>query len=189
VAYRWSSQYYDPVDGLPYIGHLPGHSQQLFVATGYGGIGMTNSHIAAQLLTDLILSGESEYKELFDPNRLKPVAGFSSFVKEAADVVGHLIGGLFPKEKLDELAALANGEAKVVSYEGHKIALYKDEEGAVHGVNPACTHIKCSVKWNMAEKSWDCPCHGSRFSFDGMVLTAPARKDLEPIQWEELAEK
>lgn len=189
IAYRWSSQYYDPADGLAYIGHLPGHSQQLFVATGYGGIGMTNSHIAARLLTDLILTGESEFKDLFDPNRLKPVAGFSSFVKEAADVVSHLIGSLFPKEKLDELAGLANGEAKVVNYEGHKIALYKDEEGALHGVNPACTHIKCSVKWNMAEKSWDCPCHGSRFSFDGTVLTAPARKDLEPVKWEELVEK
>ena len=189
VAYRWSSQYFDPVDGLAYIGHLPGHSQQLFVATGYGGIGMTNSHIAARLLTDLILTGENEYKDVFDPNRLKPIAGFSSFVKEAADVVSHLIGSLFPKEKLSELAELANGEAKVVSYEGHKVALYKDEEGVLHGVNPACTHIKCSVKWNMAEKSWDCPCHGSRFSFDGMVLTAPARKDLEPIKWEELVEK
>ncbi len=189
VAFRWSSQFYNPADGLAYIGHLPGHPNNMFVATGYGGIGMSNSHIAARLLTDLILTGESEYRKLFDPNRIKPVAGFQEFTKEAADVVGHLIGGAFPKEKLEELADLAPGEARVVNYEHHSIALYKDEDGHLHAVNPACTHIKCMVNWNAAEKSWDCPCHGSRFSYDGEMLTAPARKDLEVLQVEELVEK
>lgn len=188
VAFRWSSQYFDSVDGLAYIGHLPGHPQNMFVATGYGGIGMTNSHIAAMTLTDLIVSGKSEFEHLFNPNRLKPVAGFNNFVKEAADVVSNLIGGIFSKEKLGELVELARGEAKVVKYEGHALALYKDEEGQLHAVNSACTHIKCTVGWNTAEKSWDCPCHGSRFSYDGTVLTAPARKDLEVIHMEELAE-
>ncbi len=188
IAFRWSSQYFDPVDGLAYIGHLPGHQQSMFVATGYGGIGMTNGHIAAQLLTDLIVSGKSEFTHLFDPNRLKPVAGFSKFVKEAADVVSHLVGGIFSREKLDSLVELAPGEAKVVSYEGHRLALYKDEEGQLHALNSACTHIKCTVGWNAAEKSWDCPCHGSRFSYDGTMLTAPARKDLEVIHLEELVE-
>jgi glycine/D-amino acid oxidase-like deaminating enzyme/nitrite reductase/ring-hydroxylating ferredoxin subunit len=186
IDYRWSSQYFDPVDGLAYIGHLPGHGQNMFVATGYGGIGMTNSHIAAQLLTDLIITGENEYKHLFDPNRLKPVAGFEKFVKEAADVVGNFISGKFSNEKLHSLVELAPGQAKVVSYEGHKVALYKDERGELHAVNSACTHIKCNVGWNAAEKSWDCPCHGSRFSFDGTMLTGPARKDLELIKLEEL---
>ncbi|MBC7874148.1 MAG: FAD-dependent oxidoreductase [Ferruginibacter sp.] len=186
VAFRWSSQYYNPVDGLAYIGHLPGHPQNMYVATGYGGIGMTNSHIAAMTLTEMIVSGKSEYEHLFNPNRLKPVAGFSNFVKEAADVVSHLIGGIFTKEKIDSLVELAPGEAKVVKYEGHTLALYKDEGGQLHAVNSACTHIKCTVGWNTAEKSWDCPCHGSRFSYDGTVLTAPARKDLEVIHLEEL---
>lgn len=184
VVYKWSSQYYDPVDGLPYIGNLPGHGDNMFVATGYGGIGMTNSHIAAITLTELITTGKSEAAELFDPNRIKPVAGFSNFVKEAADVVQHLVGAILPKEKLAELAALAPGEARVVKYEGHTLALYKDEDGIVHTVNSACTHIKCTVAWNSAEKSWDCPCHGSRFSPDGEMLTAPARKDLEVINLE-----
>ncbi|MCY7309148.1 MAG: FAD-dependent oxidoreductase [Chitinophagaceae bacterium] len=188
IAFRWSSQFFDPVDGLAYIGHLPGHPQNMFVATGFGGIGMTNSHIAALTLTDIIVAGKSEYEDLFNPNRLKPVAGFSNFVKEAADVVSHLIGGTFSKEKLDTLVELAHGEAKVVKYEGHTLALYKDEEGQLHAVNSACTHIKCTVGWNTAEKSWDCPCHGSRFSYDGMVLTAPARKDLEVIHLEELVD-
>ncbi|HEV7781156.1 MAG TPA: FAD-dependent oxidoreductase [Chitinophagaceae bacterium] len=189
IAFRWSSQYYDPVDGLAYIGHLPGHQQNMFVATGYGGIGMTNSHIAAVLLTDLIVSGKNEFSHLFDPNRLKPVAGFSKFVKEAADVVGHLIGGIFSREKLESLVELAPGEAKVVVYEGHKLALYKDDEGHLHALHSACTHIKCTVSWNGAEKSWDCPCHGARFSCEGTMLNGPARKDLAPIKLEELVEQ
>jgi glycine/D-amino acid oxidase-like deaminating enzyme len=99
VVFRWSSQYFDPADGIAYIGHLPGHPGNMYVATGYGGIGMTNSHIAAMTLTDLIITGKSEFGDLFDPNRLKPVAGFSNFVKEAADVVGNFIGGYFSREK------------------------------------------------------------------------------------------
>lgn len=188
IAFHWSSQYFDPTDGLPYIGHLPGHAQNMFVATGFGGIGMTNAHISAMLLTDIISGKESEFRELFDPNRLKPVAGFSKFVKEAADVVGNFIAGKFSREKIDELVELAPGEAKIVRYEGNVLALYKDDNGQLHAVNSACTHIKCNVNWNSAEKSWDCPCHGSRFSFDGTMLTGPARKDLEVIHLEELVE-
>lgn len=188
VAYKWSSQYFDPADGLPYIGHLPGHPSNMFVATGFGGIGMTNSHISALLLTDLIVSGKNEFAHLFNPNRIKPVAGFSNFVKEAADVVSHFIGDRFSKEKIDSLVELAPGEGKIVKYEGHTLAIYKDDQGKVHALNSACTHIKCIVNWNTAEKSWDCPCHGSRFSYDGEMLTGPARKDLEIIKLEELIE-
>jgi glycine/D-amino acid oxidase-like deaminating enzyme/nitrite reductase/ring-hydroxylating ferredoxin subunit len=189
VAFKWSSQFFDPADGLANIGHLPGHPSNMFVATGFGGIGMTNSHISALLLTDLITSGKSEYEHLFNPNRIKPVAGFNNFVKEAADVVSHFIGDRLSKEKIGDLIEIAPGEGKVVKYEGHTLALYKDEEGKLHALNSACTHIKCIVNWNTAEKSWDCPCHGSRFSFDGEMLTGPARKDLEVIELEELIEK
>src|SRR4029079_17427827 len=86
VAFRWSSQFFNPADGLPYIGHLPGHPHNIFVATGYGGIGMTSSHIAARTLTDMIVHVKSEFESLFNPNRIKPVAGFNNFIKEAADV-------------------------------------------------------------------------------------------------------
>lgn len=186
IVNKWSSQYYEPTDGLPYIGHLPGHPGTMYVATGYGGNGMVLSNVAALTLTDMIVSGESEYEELYDPNRIKLVAGFSNFMKEAADVVGKLIEKVLPTDKLDELADMANGEARVVKYEGHRLAIYKDENGTVHALNSACTHIKCEVAWNNAERSWDCPCHGSRFSVTGEVLTAPARKDLEKIPVETL---
>lgn len=182
IINQWSSQYFEPADGLPYIGHLPGHPGTIYTATGYGGNGMIFGTVAAQMLTEMISGGKSEYEELFDPNRVKMVAGFNNFVKEAADVVGHLITKtILPSEKLKELADLAPGEARVVKYEGHNVAIYKNEKGEVYALSSACTHIKCEVAWNNAEKSWDCPCHGSRFDYAGKMLTAPARKDLTPI--------
>jgi glycine/D-amino acid oxidase-like deaminating enzyme/nitrite reductase/ring-hydroxylating ferredoxin subunit len=189
VAFKWSSQYFEPADGLAYIGHLPGNPGNVLVATGYGGNGMTYSHIAAIMLTDLITKGESEYAKLFDPDRLKPIAGFANFVKENADVVKEFIGKRLSKEKLSELSELAPGEAKLVKYEGKSLALYKDEQGELHAVNPVCPHAKCSVGWNSAEKSWDCPCHGSRFSADGELLTGPAREGLEVIEIESLVQE
>lgn len=189
VAHRWSSQYFEPTDGLPYIGHLPGAAQNVWVATGFGGNGMTYSHVTALLYHDIFISRDSKYSDLFNPNRIKPVAGFANFVKENADVVTHMIGGYFSHEKLESLSELAHGEARIVKYEGHRLAIYKDDAGNLHAVNPVCPHAKCSVAWNNAEKSWDCPCHGSRFSFDGELLTGPARSDLELVKLKRLVEK
>lgn len=181
ITHKWSSQYFEPNDGIPYIGNLPGHPDRMYVATGYGGNGMIYSAVAALTLSDIIVAGESRYQDLFNPNRLKPIAGFTNFVKESADVVGKLIGKVVPADKLKELSELAKGEARVVNYDGNRVAIYKDDAGKVYAVNSACTHIKCDVAWNIAEKSWDCPCHGSRFSYTGEVLTGPARKDLERL--------
>jgi hypothetical protein len=186
-AFKWSSQYYEPSDGLAYIGHLPHNQGNVWVATGYSGNGITYSHIAAITLTELIMQGHSEFAELFDPNRVKPVAGFASFVKENVDVVAEFIGKRISREKLTDLADMAAGEARVVKYEGESIALYKDESGGLHAVNPVCTHAKCIVGWNRAEQSWDCPCHGARYSVDGEVLTGPARKGLSKVDLGELS--
>ncbi|MCU7551653.1 FAD-dependent oxidoreductase [Chitinophagaceae bacterium LB-8] len=181
IAFRWSSQYFEPSDGLAYIGHLPGNPENVFVATGFGGNGITYSHIAAITLTDLIVDGTSPYGHLFAPGRVKPVAGFTNFVKEAADVVVQFFGKRFGQSDIQEIADLAPGEARVVKYDGDSIALYKDEKGKLYAVNPVCPHAKCMVGWNSAEKSWDCPCHGSRFSAEGELLTGPARRGLEQV--------
>ncbi|PZR25090.1 MAG: (2Fe-2S)-binding protein [Citrobacter freundii] len=186
VAYKWSSQYFESADGLPYIGHLPGHPGHIYVATGFGGNGMVYSGVAAVVLRTLILNEETPLSALLDPNRLKPVAGFTSFIGHNAHVAGELISRLFSGEKLDELSALAPGEAKVVSYEGEKIAVFKDDSGAIHAINPVCTHMKCEVKWNGAERSWDCPCHGARYNPEGKVLTGPADRDMQQVRVEEL---
>ena len=186
--YKWSSQYFESADGLPYIGHLPGHPGNIFVAAGYGGNGMTYSSVAALVLRRMILKGETPYIKLFDPNRIKPVAGFTSFIKQNVDVLRKFVGKWFDKEKLEEFADLAPGEGQVTKYNGEKLALYKDEHGELHAINPICTHMKCSVAWNNAEQTWDCPCHGARYSPEGKVLTGPADHDLEKIEIKALIE-
>ena len=186
VTHRWSSQYFEPSDGLAYIGHLPGNPDNVYVATGYGGNGITYSHIAAVTIRDLILKGDSEYADLFKPGRVKPVAGFANFVKEGADAVAQFVGKRLHTGKIDVLAEIAPGEGRLVKYEGERIAVYKDETGKIYALNPVCTHAKCVVDWNGAEKSWDCPCHGARYNLDGEVITGPARRRLEKIEIEEL---
>ncbi|MET0391745.1 MAG: FAD-dependent oxidoreductase [Chitinophagaceae bacterium] len=181
IVHKWSSQYFEPADGLPYIGHLPGHPEHIYAATGYGGNGMTYSGVAALALKEMLLQEELRYATLFNPNRIKPVAGFTNFIKHNADVVKQFIGKWFSGEELQQTGELARGEAKVVTWNKEKIALYKDENGQLHAVSPECTHMKCGVQWNTAEKSWDCPCHGARYSYDGKLLTGPANADLEQI--------
>ena len=189
ITHQWSSQYFEPADGLPYIGHLPQHSDRIFVATGFGGNGMVYSHVSARILTDMLTGNETNYDDLFNPNRLKPVAGFTNFIRHNADVTKEFIGKLFSAENLEELSDLAPGEGKLVSFEGKKLGIYKSDKGKLFAINPICTHMKCDVKWNTAEKSWDCPCHGGRFDCKGKVLTGPPSADLEAVNLEQLIEK
>jgi len=189
IEYRWSSQYFEPADGLPYIGHLPGHPQNIYVATGFGGNGMVYSHVAALTLKEILLAEEEKYSSLFNPNRIKPVAGFTNFIKHNADVVRQFADKWFSHEEINEMADLAPGEGKVVVYNKQKIGLFKHETGALYAVNPICTHMKCEVKWNVAERTWDCPCHGARYSYDGSVITGPADRELEQISIRSLQEE
>lgn len=184
IIYQWSSQYFEPADGLPYIGHLPGYPEHIYVATGFGGNGMTYSTVAALQLTRIIMQEKPVGENLFNPNRIKPVAGFTNFVTHNAAVVKQFLGKLFSADTLSQLAELAPGEGRVVELEEQKMALYKNEEGRLYALRPDCTHMKCDVKWNMAEKSWDCPCHGARYDFEGKILTGPADASLEVINIE-----
>lgn len=186
ITAHWSSQYFEPSDGLAYIGHLPGNPDNVYVATGYGGNGITYSHIAAITLTDLLTKGSSEFAHLFSPGRIKPIAGFAAFVQENADVVKEFISKRLSAKKIEGLSELAHGEAKVVKYEGNTVAIYKDDNGGIHALNPVCTHAKCVVGWNSAEKTWDCPCHGARYDINGEVLTGPARRGLEKVELDEM---
>lgn len=181
VVARWSAQYYVPADGLPYIGHLPGGSEGIYAATGFNGNGMILGTVSARVLSDLILTGESEYKELFDPARIKPIAGFAEVVKENIDVVKKFVGDRFGIDEIDSFSEIPSDSGAIVEYQGEKLAVYRDAKGEVHALDPVCTHAKCIVQWNNAEKSWDCPCHGARFDCQGQVLTGPARANLEKI--------
>lgn len=185
ITFRWSSQYFEPADGLPYIGLLPGHSKT-YVATGFSGNGMTLGTLAGRIIAGLIVKNESPFKELFNPSRVKPVAGFENFVKENADVVSKFIGMRLSHEKITSLVELAPGEATLAEWQNKDIALYKDINGKIYALDPVCPHAGCLVAWNNAERSWDCPCHGSRFACNGAVLTGPAQNTLRQISWEDI---
>jgi glycine/D-amino acid oxidase-like deaminating enzyme/nitrite reductase/ring-hydroxylating ferredoxin subunit len=187
VTHQWSSQYFESADGLPYIGAMPGQSSNVYVATGFGGNGMIYSHVAAKELTSLIVFGQSLYDDLFSPTRIKPIAGFNNFMDHNKDVVKHFATKFLGAENLDQFAGLAPGEGKVVKLEGDLMALSKDQNGMLHSVSAICTHMKCQVVWNVAERTWDCPCHGARYSMDGKVFTGPADRDLEKIELISLA--
>ena len=182
VKFRWSSQYFIPADGFPYIGQMPGAAAGVYCATGYNGNGMMLGSIAGKILSDLILAKESKYQKIFSPSRIKPVDGLSDFVKENADVAYHFITDRFKIKETDSLKRIPNGSGKVVEVNGEKIAAYKDENGGLHTLNPVCTHAGCIVTWNQSEKSWDCPCHGARFGIDGEVLTGPADRSLQQLK-------
>jgi glycine/D-amino acid oxidase-like deaminating enzyme/nitrite reductase/ring-hydroxylating ferredoxin subunit len=182
IDYRWSSQYYVPVDGLPYIGPLPGGSEGAYVATGFNGNGMIFGSLSGEILTDLIIGKENELAKILSPSRLKPVSGFTEFIKENADVAYHFVADRFGTELIESLNQLSNDEGKVVEFDGKKLAIYKDSTGTVNALSPVCTHAGCIVNWNATEKSWDCPCHGGRFSIDGAVLTGPPTKGLKKIE-------
>jgi glycine/D-amino acid oxidase-like deaminating enzyme/nitrite reductase/ring-hydroxylating ferredoxin subunit len=188
ILYKWSSQYYESADGLAYIGQLPGH-QKIFVGTGYGGNGMPYSHVAALALKRTICGEENPYQDLYDPNRIKPVAGFKEFVNHNVDVVKQFASKFFSGNDMKVLADLATSEGRIVKFNDEKIAIYKDNDGNLHAVSPICTHVGCEVKWNNTELSWDCPCHGARYSCDGRVMTGPATKNLSKVNIRELSEK
>lgn len=184
VKYQWSSQYYVPVDGLPYVGQMPFAADGVYCATGFNGNGMMLGSIAAKILSDLIRKRPNPYAELFDPSRIKPVDGFTEFVKENADVAYHFLADRIAIKETDSLKRLRPGTGKVVEVNGKKVAAYCDEQGNIHALSPVCTHAACIVGWNSEEKSWDCPCHGARYDIDGQVLTGPATRSLSPISLE-----
>jgi len=182
AVYSWSSQYYEPVDGLPYIGVLPGSKGKVYTATGFRGNGMIFGTITSQILGDLILKGSNKYKDLFNPERIRPITGFANFVKEQTTVVLDFVKDKVFAEKVNSLAELSEGEAKVAKYEGESYAVYKEKGGKLHLLKSTCPHAKCEVRWNSAEISWDCPCHGSRFNVNGKMLTGPTVKNLQRIE-------
>ena len=177
VAYRWSSQVVEPVDGLPFIGKKAS-SEHVYVGTGYSGTGLTLGTLAAMVNTDLILGRANPYQELYNPSRFKPVASLGDFVKENKDFPIHLITGHLQGSDVNSVGEVGRGEGKVLSLGGEKTAVFRDEHGLLHAVSAVCTHLGCIVAFNGAEKTWDCPCHGSRFDTAGKVLSGPAIKPL-----------
>ncbi|GGE33201.1 oxidoreductase [Pullulanibacillus camelliae] len=178
VAYRWSAQDLVTLDKLPYIGELTSGEANILVATGYRKWGMTNGTAAALLLRDYVMQQETPYQKLFTPSRFYLHPSLKNFLVENANVAGHLIKGKIeaPNRKMNDFA---NDEGGVVIHKGQRKGVYKDKEGALHVVDTTCTHLGCEVEWNDGERTWDCPCHGSRFSYTGEVIEGPAETPLQ----------
>jgi glycine/D-amino acid oxidase-like deaminating enzyme/nitrite reductase/ring-hydroxylating ferredoxin subunit len=181
VPFRWSAQVAEPVDGLAFIGRNTG-SSHVYVATGYSGTGMTFGTLAAMISSDLILGRDNPWARLFDATRVKPVAGAKEFVRENVDFPKHLVADRLKKAEGDSYLDVGRGEGKLVEVNGRKVAAYRDGSGVVQALDPVCTHMGCLVQFNDAEKSWDCPCHGSRFDTRGEVINGPAVKPLPPAE-------
>lgn len=171
VPYRWSTQDCMTLDGLPYVGRYTDRTTNLYVATGFGKWGMTNSTAASMILRDLIVTGRSAWQEAYHPSRKTILSSAMTFLKENLNVAEQLVEG---KLSGDETSSLEPGEGKILFDQGERLGVFLGMDGSLHVVNAACTHMGCGLNWNQAEHSWDCPCHGSRFSVDGEVLEGPA---------------
>jgi len=177
----------EPMDGIAYIGRNPYDEDNVYIVTGDSGNGMTHCAIAGKLITDLITGKENRWENIYKPSRFTLKAS-KPFFKE---VIGALVSA-FRREPENkdtvQLSSIKRGEGKVVELKGEKCGVFRDENDSLHIVSSACTHLKCTVQWNNDEKSWDCPCHGSRFTYKGKVINGPANSNL-PAYSEELIEK
>lgn len=179
IEFCWSAQTFESPDGLPYIGRLP-MSGHLYAGTGYSGNGMTFGTAAGALIADEIMGrADPESLELFSPGRIKLVASAGNFLRENLDSAKRLIVDAFSKGDIQGLEDIPPGGGRIAEVGGVKLAVHRAPSGELIGLSPICTHAGCTVAWNEAEKSWDCPCHGSRFSAMGEVIEAPATKPLE----------
>jgi glycine/D-amino acid oxidase-like deaminating enzyme/nitrite reductase/ring-hydroxylating ferredoxin subunit len=179
VEYRWSAQDNTTIDTVPYVGNALPTSTPVWTATGFAKWGMTGGTAAALLLTDLIQGRENPWAELFDPYRFTPRASAARFIEENAVVGARFLRDRFANRPTRSIDSLEPGEGDIVELEGEKVAGHRRDDGTLVAVSSTCTHLGCQVNWNHAERSWDCPCHGSRFAPDGIVLQGPAVHRLE----------
>jgi len=183
VCYRWSGQIMEPVDSLAFIGRNPMDDENVYIVTGDSGNGITHSTIASILIPDLIAGRENPWAALYDPSR-KTLKAASSFVKENTNVVGHMVRDWVRPSEVENVEAIKCGEGAILRRGASKVAVYRDDDGALHERSAVCTHLGCVVQWNAGEKSWDCPCHGSRFDCEGRILNGPAIKPLGEVREE-----
>jgi glycine/D-amino acid oxidase-like deaminating enzyme/nitrite reductase/ring-hydroxylating ferredoxin subunit len=180
VLDRWSGQVLEPVDSLGFIGRNPGGDERVFIATGDSGNGLTHGTLAGLILPDLIAGRDNPWAALYDPSR-RSLRASGTFLRENLNVARQYAALLSPGE-VDDSGEIARGDAAIVRHGIHKVAAYRDDHGALHEHSALCPHLGCVVAWNTTEKTWDCPCHGSRFDkIDGHVLNGPAVAGLRPL--------
>jgi glycine/D-amino acid oxidase-like deaminating enzyme/nitrite reductase/ring-hydroxylating ferredoxin subunit len=180
IEFRWSGQVMEPVDGLAFIGRNPMDDENVYIVTGDSGNGMTHGTIAGILLTDLISGRENPWATLYDPSR-KSLRAARDYAQENLNVAGQYVEGYFTGGEVDSAEDVKPGEGGIIRRGLSKAALYRDEDGTLHERSAVCRHLGCIVAWNSNEKTWDCPCHGSRYDRYGKVITGPANSDLAVV--------
>lgn len=183
IAYRWSAQHYQAADKLPYIGFASHSSKHIYMATGFFADGLVYGALSALILSDMIVGRENQWQSAFDSNRFTPFASAPAFIKESSNVFIQYMKDYPGQHDVPDANQIEKGQGKIIESQGEKIAAYRDPDGKLHCVSAVCTHMKCIVSWNNAELTWDCPCHGSRFTTDGKVIEGPA---LIPLAKKEL---
>ena len=178
IKYHWNTEDCITLDKIPYIGKFSKMWENAYVGAGFNKWGITTSQIAAEIITDQILGEENEYEDIFKATRVEPIKN----IKEVTNMVKESVNSLFVKKlevPQEEANQIQNGEGKIVEIIGQKIGIYKDEKGEIYKVNPVCKHLGCELSWNNLEKTWDCPCHGSRYDYKGNLIYGPSVKNLE----------
>jgi glycine/D-amino acid oxidase-like deaminating enzyme/nitrite reductase/ring-hydroxylating ferredoxin subunit len=178
ITHHWSGQIIETPDGLPYIGEMASHQ---YAGTGFVGNGITFGTLTAMMTTDAIVGQSNPWVELFDPGRKAIRRGAWEYIKENKDYPYYLIRDRFAGAEGRSLRAVKRGDGKVIEHDGQKVAAYRDEQGNLTLRSATCTHMGCIVTWNDAERTWDCPCHGSRFKTNGDVISGPAESPLPNV--------
>lgn len=178
TAHAWSGQVIETPDGLPYIGESSPHQ---YIATGFAGNGLTFGTVAALIISDAILGVANPWAALFALDRPVVRRGFWDYVKENADYPYYMLRDRFAGVESRSLRAVKRGTGRVIEHKGQKVAAYRDPSGSVTMCSAICTHLGCTVAWNTAEGTWDCPCHGSRFKTDGAIIAGPAEAPLPKV--------
>jgi glycine/D-amino acid oxidase-like deaminating enzyme/nitrite reductase/ring-hydroxylating ferredoxin subunit len=182
IEHRWMNEDFNSADRVPYVGKLLPTSSHIYVATGFSGWGISNGTAAAEILADTIRGIANPWATFYTSTRIKPITSAKSFLQENTQTAKDWITDHLPGKSDRSLNDLTADEGGIVAVENEKLAAYKDSSGKLYLLSPVCSHLGCHVTWNNAEKTWDCPCHGSRFGYDGSVLQGPAVKPLTPKQ-------
>ena len=178
VLFRWNTRDCISLDKIPYVGSYSSMLPHMYVGTGFKKWGMTSSNIAANIVADMISGKQNPYAYLFDSSRLKPLKNLDEMKNILVQSANSL---LFDKLKAANMnfEEIANNSGSIIEVNGQKVGIYKDSNGKIYAVKPICTHLGCLLSWNDVDKTWDCPCHGSRFDFQGKNLYDPAFQDLD----------
>lgn len=178
VLFRWSTRDCITLDKIPYIGEFSSLMPNMYVGTGFNKWGMTTSNVAANIVADKILGIKNKYEEAFSSTRLKPIKNIEEIKNMLKQTATSLV---VDKLKIPDntLKDIKNDTGKIIEIDGNKIGIYRDASGNIYAVHPTCTHLGCTLSWNNADKTWDCPCHGSRFDYTGRNIYDPAFKNLK----------